>query len=78
MTRQRRRFDRDVRVARKAADVGEFDERKVATRVNAERQMVDDQAQPGMMLPSALLFSSGRHQTSSSVITARHCPICVG
>jgi hypothetical protein len=39
---------RDVRIARQAAHIRKLDERKVAARVDAERQVIDDEPQPRM------------------------------
>src|SRR5258705_3559279 len=48
MARQGRGFDRDIRQTREPADIGELDECKVAARVNAEREVIDDEPETGM------------------------------
>src|SRR6185369_2340258 len=48
MAWQRRGFHRDIGIARQAAHVRKFDERKVAARVDAEGKVIDDEPQAGM------------------------------
>jgi hypothetical protein len=57
MARQRGCFHRDIRIARQAAHIRELDERKVAARVDAERQVIDDEPQPGCRAAISSIFS---------------------